>query len=84
MKTVKQTSLRTLIVATLFTSTLAQAQESELSHNVVQPQTEASTQIHSMSELFVQDLRLQLSHQIKHQVNTALSHSAELVKNPQH
>lgn len=80
MKTVKQTSLRLLIVATLFTSTLAPVQGSELNYDLLPSKPEAST----ISEVVVQNLRLELSHQIKHQVNTALSHSAKQVKNPQH
>jgi hypothetical protein len=80
MKTVKQTSLRILIVATLFTSSVALAQESKPDSEVVQPETEALVQIDVISDSLIQELRLQLSNNIKNQVNMALVHSAELIK----
>lgn len=79
MKTVKQTSVRILIVATLFTSSLALAQESPDSE-VAKPKTEAIVQINAISDSLIQELRLQLSNNIKNQVNMALVHSAELLK----
>jgi hypothetical protein len=80
MKTVKQTSLRILIVATLFTSSVALAQESKPDSEVVKPETEALVQIDAISDSLIQELRLQLSNNIKNQVNMALVHSAELIK----
>lgn len=80
MKTVKQTSLRILIVATLFTSSLALAQESKPDSEVAKPKTEALVQINAISDSLIQELRLQLSNNIKNQVNMALVHSAELIK----
>lgn len=81
MKTVKQTSLRILIVATLFTSSVALAQESKPDSEVAKPKTEVLVQIDAISDSLIQELRLQLSNNIKNQVNMALVHSAELIKN---
>jgi hypothetical protein len=81
MKTVKQTSLRILIVATLFTSSVALAQESKPDSEVAKPETEALVQINAISDSLIQELRVQLSNNIKNQVNMALVHSAELIKN---
>ena len=87
MKTVKQTSVRILIVATLFTSAAALADEAKPTSptsptsEVAQPKTEVIVPTKGMSDSFVQELRQQLNHNIKHQVKLALSHSAELIKN---
>ncbi len=81
MKTVKQTSLRILIVATLFTSSVALAQESKSDSQVVKAESETLVQINAISDSLIQELRLQLSNNIKNQVNMALVHSAELIKN---
>jgi hypothetical protein len=84
MKTVKQTSVRILIVATLFTSAAALAEEAKPTSptsEVAQPKTEVIVPTKAMSDSFVQELRQQLNHNIKHQVKLALSHSAELIKN---
>ncbi|WP_127026375.1 hypothetical protein [Rheinheimera mangrovi] len=81
MKTVKQTSARILIVATLFTSAAALADEAKPTSEVEQPKKEVIVQTKGMSDSFVQELRQQLNHNIKHQVKLALSHSAELIKN---
>jgi|VirMetMinimDraft_7_1064189.scaffolds.fasta_scaffold53409_2 hypothetical protein len=81
MKTVKQTSVRILIVATLFTSAAAFAEEAKPTSEVEQPKKEVIVQTKGMSDSFVQELRQQLNHNIKHQVKLALSHSAELIKN---
>lgn len=81
MKTVKQTSVRILIIATLFTNAAALAEEAKPASEVAQPKTEVIVPTKGMSDSFVQELRQQLNHNIKHQVKLALSHSAELIKN---
>ena len=81
MKTVKQTSLRILIVATLFTSSVALAQESKSDSQVVKAESETLVQINAISDSLIQELRLQLSNNIKSQVSMTLVHSAELIKN---
>lgn len=80
MKTVKHTSLRILMVATLFTSSVALAQESKPDSEIAKPDTEVLVQINAISESLVEELRQQLSSNIKAQVNMALVHSAELIK----
>lgn len=81
MKTVKHTGLGFLILVTLFSSSAALAQQLESDEVVVKPDTEVLTQINTINNSLIQELRMQLSHNIKHQVNTALLHSAELIKN---
>lgn len=80
MKKIKQASIRVFIMATLFISAAALAQGSEQTTEVVQPQPEAMVRFNTISESVVQDLRAQLSHNIKHQVNMALSHSVESIQ----
>lgn len=80
MKTLKQASVRILIVATLFTSTAALSEEAKPKSEVVQPKTEVVVPTKPVTDVLMQELRQQLSLNIKHQVNTALSHSVELIK----
>ncbi|RVT47578.1 hypothetical protein EMM73_04685 [Rheinheimera sediminis] len=82
MKKIKQASIRVFIMATLFISAAALAQGSEQTTEVVQPQPqpEAMVRFNTISESVVQDLRAQLNHNIKHQVNMALSHSVESIQ----
>lgn len=81
MKTVKQTSLGILIAATIFTSSVALAQQSKPDPEVAKPENEALVQVNALNDSLIQEVRLQLSNNIKNQVNMALSHSAELIKN---
>lgn len=81
MKTVKQISLGLLIVATLFSSPALLAQESEPETAVVAVKAEAEAEVRITSDSLIEELRQQLSTNIKNQVNMALVHTADLIKN---